>query len=448
MESNRRPGKGAPRKKSSPDSPKPSVRLKKTVKERSNFRSVKPDEESPRTKPSRNSEDRPFRRTTGKPLSEDHPYRSSSVDRPTRPATGKPGNEDRPRHKSDSDRPFRSGESDRPARRSSDKPAYEERPRRSGTSDRPTRPSAGRPGNGVRSSRDGAFDPPSRRPSDKPGKEKRPYRDDSTDKPPRRTYEKTGNEDRPRQSNTTRSPGSSSGQGLIRLNKYIANSGICSRREADELILAGTVVVNGKIVTELGTKVSPSDKVQYDDRVIRNERHVYVLLNKPKGYITTTDDPFDRKTVMTLVADACKERIYPVGRLDRNTTGLLLLTNDGDMAKKLTHPRHKVKKVYQVELDKALAKNDMMLIAGGIELDDGMAQIDEIAYTSENSKKEVGIELHSGKNRIVRRIFESIGYEVVKLDRVVFAGLTKKDLPRGHWRILSEQEVNYLKMLK
>lgn len=241
----------------------------------------------------------------------------------------------------------------------------------------------------------------------------------------------------------------SADDGLIRLNKYIANSGVCSRREADELILAGVVQVNGKVVTELGTKISPDDKVQYDNQTIRNEKHVYVLLNKPKGYITTTDDPFDRKTVMALVADACKERIYPVGRLDRNTTGLLLLTNDGDIAKKLTHPKHKVKKVYQVELDKALTKNDMLKIADGVELEDGLALIDEIAYISDSSsKKEIGVELHSGKNRIVRRIFEATGYEVVKLDRVIFAGLTKKDLPRGKWRLLTEQEINFLKMLR
>jgi 23S rRNA pseudouridine2605 synthase len=244
-------------------------------------------------------------------------------------------------------------------------------------------------------------------------------------------------------------PAPGSNDGLIRLNKYIANSGICSRREADELILAGVVMVNGKVVTELGTKVSPTDKVQYDNHTIRNEKHVYVLLNKPKGYITTTDDPFDRKTVMTLVADACKERIYPVGRLDRNTTGLLLLTNDGDIAKKLTHPRHRVKKVYHVEVDKAVTKSDMIKMATeGVELEDGVAIVDEVAYAEGGSKKEVGVELHSGKNRIVRRIFEALGYEVVKLDRLSFAGLTKKDLPRGKWRLLTEQEVNYLKMLK
>jgi 23S rRNA pseudouridine2605 synthase len=233
----------------------------------------------------------------------------------------------------------------------------------------------------------------------------------------------------------------------IRLNKFIANAGICSRREADELIKAGVIKVNGNIVTEMGLRVGPRDKVQYGDQTLAGEKMVYVLLNKPKGYLTTSDDPFDRKTVMELVADACRERIYPVGRLDRNTTGLLLLTNDGDMAKKLTHPRHKVRKIYHVELDKGLTKSDMIRISDGVELEDGIIKADEIAYTGE-SKKEIGIELHSGKNRVVRRIFELLEYEVVKLDRVSFAGLTKKDLPRGRWRFLTESEVNYLKMLR
>jgi len=233
----------------------------------------------------------------------------------------------------------------------------------------------------------------------------------------------------------------------IRLNKFIANAGICSRREADELIRAGVIKVNGVFVTEMGIRVGPRDKVQYGDQTLAGEKMVYVLLNKPKGYLTTSDDPFDRKTVMELVSDACRERIYPVGRLDRNTTGLLLLTNDGDMAKKLTHPRHKVKKIYHVELDKGLTKSDMIRISEGVELDDGIVKADEIAYTGEG-KKEIGIELHSGKNRVVRRIFELLEYEVVKLDRVSFAGLTKKDLPRGRWRFLTESEVNYLKMLR
>ena len=244
-------------------------------------------------------------------------------------------------------------------------------------------------------------------------------------------------------------PASANDDGLIRLNKYLSNSGIASRREADELILAGAVMVNGVVVTELGTKILPTDKVQYGGDTIRKEKLRYVLLNKPKGYITTTDDPFDRNTVMALVSEACKERIYPVGRLDRNTSGLLLFTNDGELAKKLTHPSHKVKKVYNVELDKALTKADMLKIAEGVELEDGIAFVDEIQYAEEGkSKREIGVELHSGRNRIVRRIFEAMGYEVVKLDRVVFAGLTKKDLPRAHWRLLTEKEVNFLQMIK
>ncbi|HEX7411199.1 MAG TPA: pseudouridine synthase, partial [Bacteroidales bacterium] len=233
----------------------------------------------------------------------------------------------------------------------------------------------------------------------------------------------------------------------IRLNKFIANAGVCSRREADVLIQAGAIKVNGIVVTELGVRVGPRDKVQYGDQTLAGEKMMYVLLNKPKGYITTSEDPYDRKTVMELVSDACRERIYPVGRLDRNTTGLLLLTNDGDLAKKLTHPRHKVKKIYHVELDKALTKSDMIRISEGIELEDGVVKADEIAYTGE-SKREIGIELHSGKNRVVRRIFEVLEYDVAKLDRVSFAGLTKKDLPRGRWRFLTDSEVNYLKMLR
>lgn len=235
---------------------------------------------------------------------------------------------------------------------------------------------------------------------------------------------------------------------LVRLNKYIANSGICSRREADDLIRAGVIKVNGKVVTELGTKVHPSDKIQYGDQAISNEKKRYLLLNKPKGVVTTTKDPHAKNTVMELIAGACKERIYPVGRLDRNTTGLLLFTNDGDLAKKLTHPGHKVKKLYHVALDQNLKKADMLKIAAGVELEDGLVQVDGIAYDQDaTSKKEIGIELHSGKNRVVRRLFESFGYKVTKLDRVLFAGLTKKNLPRGKWRLLEEKEVNLLKML-
>jgi 23S rRNA pseudouridine2605 synthase len=231
-----------------------------------------------------------------------------------------------------------------------------------------------------------------------------------------------------------------------RLNKYIAHAGICSRREADKLIEAGMVSVNGKVVTELGTKIAPEDDVRYNGERLGNERKVYLLLNKPKDYVTTLDDPYAKKTVMELISKACKERIYPVGRLDKNTTGVLLFTNDGDLTKKLTHPSFNKKKIYQVFLDKNLLHSDMQKIAEGVKLDDGITQVDAIAYTSADSKKEVGLEIHSGKNRVVRRIFEQLGYKVTKLDRVYFAGLTKKNLPRGRWRFLTEKEVKMLKM--
>jgi len=232
----------------------------------------------------------------------------------------------------------------------------------------------------------------------------------------------------------------------IRLNKFLANAGVCSRREADEFITAGVVSVNGQVVTELGTKIKRGDEVKFHDQVVSIERKIYVLLNKPKDTVTTSDDPQARRTVMDLVKGACEERIYPVGRLDRNTTGVLLLTNDGDLASKLTHPKYLKKKIYHVHLDKNLTKADMEQIAAGIQLDDGEIHADAISYTDENKKNDVGIEIHSGKNRIVRRIFESLGYKVVKLDRVYFAGLTKKGLRRGDWRYLTEQEVNYLRM--
>ena len=232
----------------------------------------------------------------------------------------------------------------------------------------------------------------------------------------------------------------------IRLNKFLANAGICSRREADEFIAAGVVSVNGEIVTELGTKIKRTDEVKFHDEPVNVERKVYVLLNKPKDCVTTSDDPQERKTVMHCVKDACKERIYPVGRLDRNTTGVLLLTNDGDLASKLTHPKYLKKKIYHVYCDKNVTKADLDQIAAGITLEDGEIHADAISYASETDKKQVGIEIHSGKNRIVRRIFESLGYKVIKLDRVYFAGLTKKGLKRGDWRYLTEQEVNFLRM--
>ena len=231
----------------------------------------------------------------------------------------------------------------------------------------------------------------------------------------------------------------------IRLNKYLANAGVCSRREADEFIQAGVVSVNGTVVNELGTKVMRSDEVKFHDQPVSIEKKVYVLLNKPKDYVTTSDDPQQRKTVMDLVKDACPERIYPVGRLDRNTTGVLMLTNDGDMASKLTHPKFLKKKVYHVFLDKNVAMTDLQKIAEGIELEDGEVHADAIEYASEEDHNQVGIEIHSGKNRIVRRIFESLGYRVIRLDRVQFAGLTKKNLRRGDWRFLTEQEVDMLR---
>ena len=232
----------------------------------------------------------------------------------------------------------------------------------------------------------------------------------------------------------------------LRLNKFLANAGVCSRREADEFIQAGLVTVNGQVVTELGTKILRTDEVKFHDAVVSLEKKVYVLLNKPKDYVTTSDDPQQRKTVMDLVKDVCPERIYPVGRLDRNTTGVLLLTNDGDLASKLTHPKFLKKKVYHVHLDKNLTAHDMQQISEGITLEDGEIKADAVAYADERDKSQVGIEIHSGKNRIVRRIFESLGYRVTKLDRVQFAGVTKKDLRRGDWRFLTEKEVDMLRM--
>lgn len=234
--------------------------------------------------------------------------------------------------------------------------------------------------------------------------------------------------------------------GEIRLNRYVANAGVCSRREADKYIAAGLVTVNGKPVTEMGVKVKMTDDVRFDGRRLDAEKKVYVLLNKPKDFVTTTSDPHAGRTVMELIENACDERIYPVGRLDRSTTGVLLFTNDGEMADRLTHPSHNIKKIYQVTLDKPVTKNDLLQIAEGIELEDGLIAADAISYINPDDKTEIGLEIHSGKNRIVRRIFERLGYKVKKLDRVYFAGLTKKNLPRGRWRMLSQKEVHFLKM--
>lgn len=233
----------------------------------------------------------------------------------------------------------------------------------------------------------------------------------------------------------------------VRLNKFIANAGICSRREADVMIQTGIVEVNGKIITEMGYKVKPGDEVKYDGSIIQSEKKQYVLLNKPKDFITTMDDPMGRRTVLQLVQNACKERIYPVGRLDRNTTGVLLFTNDGDLAKKLTHPRYEVKKIYHVELDKPISGEHTNALLNGVELDDGdFVKADKAEIIADTKGREVGIELHSGKNRVVRRMFEAIGFKVTRLDRVKFAGLTKKDLPRGTWRHLTAKEVDFLRM--
>ena len=261
-------------------------------------------------------------------------------------------------------------------------------------------------------------------------------------KPPKGSFAEKANR------KATQRPAAKSNPDLIRLNKYVANAGICSRREADTYIAAGNVTVNGKVITEMGHKVKRTDDVRFDGRKLNPEKKEYVLLNKPKNFITTTSDEKGRRTVMELISSASNNRLYPVGRLDRNTTGLLLFTNDGDMAKKLTHPKHGVRKIYHVHLGKMLKIADLRKIEQGLELEDGKIEVDEVSYVQGATKKEVGIEIHSGRNRIVRRIFEHLGYEVIKLDRVVFAGLTKKDLPRGHWRFLTEQEVINLGMIK
>lgn len=278
----------------------------------------------------------------------------------------------------------------------------------------------------------------SKRKSTVPKNESGEQRFSTTDK--KRVYRKpktVGLKNIPKKSNPT---------GEMRLNRFIANAGVCSRREADTYISAGMVSVNGTVVTELGVKVLPTDEVRFDGTRLNPEKKVYLLLNKPKDFVTTTDDPHADKIVMDLVKDACTERIYPVGRLDRNTTGLLLFTNDGDLSKRLTHPSHTMKKVYQVSLDKPVTMDHLQQIADGIELEDGHIAADAISYISNEEKDEVGIEIHTGRNRIVRRIFEHFGYRVKKLDRVLFAGLTKKNLPRGKYRFLTEKEIQYLKM--
>ena len=362
------------------------------------------DEERPRRRFNDRDEERPRRKFNDR---EDERPRRKFQDR----------DEERPRRK------FNDREDERPRRRFNDRD--EERPRRRFNDRDEERP--------RRRFNDRDEERPRRRSSDR--------REDRKEEAPRRgrkgyVREKDPLYDRPAAS------------GEIRLNKYLADSGVCSRREADELIKAGCVTVNGEVVTTMGYKVKPTDKVVYGGQTLNREKLRYILLNKPKGYITTADDPEGRTTVMELVRDACTERIFPVGRLDKNTTGLLLLTNDGELAKRLTHPSSEVTKLYHVVLDKPLTRNDMLRIADGVELDDRLITPDEIAYDADDdSKKSVGIKLHSGRNRIVRRIFEHFGYDILKLDRVMFAGLDKYRLPRGEWRFLTDAEVAALKRL-
>ena len=360
------------------------------------------DDDKPRGE--RRYDERPRRRFDD----DDRPHRFDDDKRPRHRF-----DDDKPRERRfhDDDRPRRRFDDDRPRRRFDD----DDRPRRRFDDDRP------RGGN--------------RRFDDRP---RRHFEDDEEPRRGRKGYvrEKDPLYDRPKAT------------GEIRLNKYLADCGICSRREADDLIKAGCVEVNGEVITTMGYKVKTEDKVVYGGQTLNREKLRYILLNKPKGYITTSDDPYERDTVMELVKNACPERVYPVGRLDKQTTGLLLFTNDGDLAKKLTHPSSEVPKLYHVILDKPLTKNDMLRISEGIELDDGPIAADNIAYDQDDdSKKSIGIELHSGRNRIVRRIFEHLGYEVTKLDRVMFAGLDKYKLPRGEWRFLTDLEVVNLKKI-
>ena len=338
-------------------------------------------------------------------------------ERPQRPYGERPAYGERPQ------RPY----GDRPQRPYGERPAYGERPQRP-YGDRPQRPYGERPAYGER---------PQRPYGDRP---QRPY----GDRPQRKPYNPNAKYSFKKQIEYKEAHYDPNEP--MRLNKFLANAGICSRREADEFIAAGVVKVNGEVVTTLGAKVSPTDEVRFHEDPVSIEKKVYVLLNKPKGYVTTVEDPQDRKTVMDLVKGACRERIYPVGRLDRNTTGVLLLTNDGELASKLTHPQYRKKKIYHVHLDRNVTAADLRQIADGIQLEDGEVHADAVEYASETDKKQVGIEIHSGRNRIVRRIFEHLGYKVLKLDRVYFAGLTKKLVKRGDWRFLTEKEVNMLRM--
>lgn len=384
-------------------------------------------------RPQYGGSERPFRQR----------YNNEGGDRPQRSYGDRPQRSygDRPQY-GGSERPFRprynNEGGDRPQRSYGERPAYGERPQYGG-SDRPFRPRYSNEGGDhpQRPYSNNGADYQGRRPQQggKPGGSRR---HPAPGYNPNAKYSKKKQIEYKQKFIDPEEP--------VRLNKFLANAGICSRREADEFIAAGVVSVNGEVVTELGTKIKYGDEVKFHDQPVSIERKIYILLNKPKDTVTTSDDPQERRTVLDLVKGACPERIYPVGRLDRNTTGVLLLTNDGDLASKLTHPKYMKKKIYHVTLDKNLTKADMEQIASGITLDDGEIHADAISYTDEAKKNSIGIEIHSGKNRIVRRIFESLGYKVTKLDRVYFAGLTKKGLRRGEWRFLNEQELNFLLM--
>ena len=383
---------------------------------------------------------------------------SYSSSRPYRPRYESDG-ENRPQRAYSSDRPQRSfyssDNADRPSRPYNNRPyrsynsgSDEERPQRAG-GDRPYRPrfnaEGGQRSYGDRPQRGSYGDRPYRprfqqgeERQARPGGNRRFQQNNRPGYNPNAKYSRKKQIEYKEQFVDPEEP--------IRLNKYLANAGVCSRREADEFITAGVVSVNGEVITELGTKIKRGDKVMFHDQPVSIERKIYILLNKPKDTVTTSDDPQARKTVLDIVKNACPERIYPVGRLDRNTTGVLLLTNDGDLASKLTHPKYLKKKIYQVHLDKKLTRADMDQIVSGVQLEDGEIHADAISYVDEAKKEDVGIEIHSGRNRIVRRIFESLGYKVLRLDRVYFAGLTKKGLRRGDWRFLTEAEVNFLRM--
>ena len=391
-------------------------------------------------KPNREGEGKPFKRFSDDKRRE---YRKPDADSTRTQHTGdeRPARRSYNKDSSIERRPYqrREGEGER-----SERKPYQ---RREGEEERSERkPYQRREGEGERSERK----PYQRREGEGERSERKPYQ--------RREGEGERSERKPRFDDKNRGFGKPFAKkstktafrddGTIRLNKYISNAGVCSRREADNMIEAGAVSINGVVVTELGTRVNPGDKVQIGNETLNAEKKVYILLNKPKGYITTVDDPQERNTVMMLIKGACRERVYPVGRLDRNTSGLLLFTNDGEMATKLMHPGRQVRKMYQVEVNRTFSKSDMIQMTEGVELEDGVMAVDEIAYTGTGEdKKTLGVVIHSGKNRVVRRMFEALDYEVVKLDRVVYANLTKKDLPRGRWRFLTESELNMLKMI-